>query len=252
MLSFEDIRDIVSGKAPDSLVRQVRIPDPLPPHGLGLEYDAVAYAVAKGYYPVDILDPEVAKRYQASMDSEEREPFLSKRIETYESRESISSEQPEVDGIPPISPWRNIMKGRYAGEIDAKGLPYLAMLVLRAAVIKYPNLIKRVNNPASIQDAIDLSNLVYRGELPEPQDYGWAGEGLRDYRIPIDCLPVPPKDVILKLSDAWSYYVSAWNILGGYGIEGLKYDHSHLELAYRNGKYTPDLKMLEEAEWIKE
>ncbi|KAJ2723145.1 hypothetical protein GGI07_002848 [Coemansia sp. Benny D115] len=171
MLSLEDLRGIVSGKAPDILVRQVRIPDPPRPFDFGLEYGAVAYAVAKGYYPADILDPEVAKRYQDFMNSEDRDDFLSKPIETFEA---------------------------------------------------------------------------------------WL-------RVPIDCLPIPPKDLVLKLNDAWSYYVSAWNILGGYGIEGLEYDYSHLELAYRNDdeeEIFPQRpwhhiarsgkQMFEEAEWIKE
>ncbi|KAJ2722525.1 hypothetical protein GGI07_003232 [Coemansia sp. Benny D115] len=243
MLSLEDLRGIVSGKAPDILVRQVRVPDPPRPFDFGLEYGAVAYAVAKGYYPADILDPEVAKKYQDFMNSEWKDDFLSKPIDTFEACENGK-----------LVTWiTEIMEGRYDGEIDARGTSYLKRLVLMAAVIKYPDLAKRVYNAVSVQDAIDLSNLVYRGELPKPRDYGWAGEIKKDFGVPIDCLPIPPKDLILKLSDAWSYYVSAWNILGGYGIEGLKYDHSHLELAYRNGKYTPDLKqMFEEAEWIKE
>lgn len=137
-----------------------------------------------------------------------------------------------------VSPWTEIIEGRYEGDINVDPMGPNGCNLIGYALLKYPHYIDRINCSWNQCDQyIELANLVYKGIIPNSPPEQVANI------IPLDFLPIPSKEVVMKLDERWSYFISAWNILGDYGIENLKYTHAHLEMAYRNGLYKPEVKV---------
>ncbi|KAJ1946928.1 hypothetical protein GGF37_000827 [Kickxella alabastrina] len=137
----------------------------------------------------------------------------------------------EVDNM-----WSDVIKGTYKGEIDYDKINGNQRSVVRFAMIRHPHMHEQMvgDKDSSLEEFIGLANLVFKGIVPaEPPTHS---------EIPLDFLPIPSKEIVQSLDDRWWYFSTAWSILGGYKLDGPSYCFSHLELAFRNGLYTPDMK----------